>query len=222
MKNRLSNHQKSFLYQASISCIALTMLGVRFFFNQNLEFAFLLWNLFLAWIPFLISLNLEKLNLAQNKLKTSFFLALWLLFLPNAPYLLTDIIHLKLRPPIPLWYDLSMLVLFGLHGLSLALVSLLKVKKLILQRLPNHISEFIILVILFLTSYGIYLGRFLRWNSWDVVTRPKMIIYTLLDHMFSFRGWFSPAGIIIFAFFGFLTINYYLLKLFNKLGMDKN
>ncbi len=88
-------------------------------------FMFLVWNLFLAWIPFLITYNLKHIHSLYGKLLTLPMLLLWLLFLPNAPYIITDLIHLRVRPPLPLWYDTTMLFAFAWTGMMLGFFSLL-------------------------------------------------------------------------------------------------
>ncbi len=103
----------------------------------------------------------------------------WLLFLPNAPYILTDLLHLKARDPIPLWYDLLMLLSFGLNGLFLGYFSLIQMESVLQRYIPRLTAGFSFLV-LFLSAYGIYLGRFLRLNSWDVLAQPRDTAYNVL------------------------------------------
>src|SRR5688572_2696654 len=97
----------------------------RIYISGNLKGIFLVWNLFLAWIPFiiafLVSRRLEKISLPT----LCICLFVWLLFLPNAPYLITDLIHLRPRDGIPLWYDAVIFFLFAFHGLLLGLLSTL-------------------------------------------------------------------------------------------------
>ena len=94
------------------------LLIIRIALSNELTYIFLAWNLFLAWIPFALS---QKLSTINNRWKIFFVTALWLLFLPNAPYIITDFLHLKQRMPIPYWYDILLLFSAALNGLLLGL-----------------------------------------------------------------------------------------------------
>jgi len=103
--------------------------------------------------------------------------AVWLVFFPNAPYLLTDLIHLRPRTEAaPFWFDWLMLVSFAVTGLLYACISLSQVHRCLKSKLPDWRCEAAILGLLGLTGFGIYLGRFARWNSWDILTRPEMLL----------------------------------------------
>lgn len=145
-------------------------------------FLFLIWNLFLAWIPYCLSLTLEKSHRKFNsKILTGLLLASWLLFFPNAPYILTDLLHLRFRAPIPHWYDVMLLASFAWTGLILGLLSLYEVQLFFRKRMGKVISWVLVLAAIFLCGFGIYLGRFLRWNSWDVLTKPMFILEELFS-----------------------------------------
>ena len=115
----------------------ISLLIIRIILSNELTYIFLAWNLFLAWIPFALS---QKLNNIDNRWKILFITTLWLLFLPNAPYIITDFLHLKQRFPIPYWYDIFLLFSAALNGLLLGLSSLLTVEKFLLNRYGSKIS----------------------------------------------------------------------------------
>lgn len=94
----------------------LFLLAIRIVLTGELVYIFLSWNLFLAWIPFAIS---QELIGARNRWNIFFLTAIWLLFLPNAPYIITDFLHLNQRPPIPYWFDILLLFSAALNGLYL-------------------------------------------------------------------------------------------------------
>jgi uncharacterized membrane protein len=145
-------------------------------------FLFLIWNLFLAWVPYWISLVLERSSRRfKSSILTGFLLLSWLLFFPNAPYILTDFLHLRNRAPIPYWYDLMLLASFAWTGLILGLLSLYEVQLFLRKRVGNWLSWFVAVTAIFLCGFGIYLGRFLRWNSWDVLTKPTTLAVDLFD-----------------------------------------
>jgi len=148
----------------------VALIGLRYFYSGKLQFYMFLWNLFLAVIPLLFSrvlVNYNKINF-----KTIVILGLWLLFLPNAPYVVTDIVHFKEMPPVPKWFDVLMIASAAWNGLMLGIVSLLQVEAFLLKVYSKLKVNIIIMASLFACSFGVYLGRFLRFNSWDVVTDP--------------------------------------------------
>ena len=120
----------------------LFLLIIRIILSNELTYVFLAWNLFLAWIPFALSQTLGEL---KNRWKLFFLIGAWLLFLPNAPYIITDFLHLKQRAPVPYWYDILLLFSASLNGLLLGLLSLFTVEKFLLNRYGNRISGIIML-----------------------------------------------------------------------------
>jgi uncharacterized membrane protein len=149
------------------TAFCVTLIAIRCYTSGHMTFLFLVWNLFLAWIPFLISSGLKTL-----KHGAFLWLVPWLLFLPNAPYIITDLFHLRPRPDAPYWLDLLILSASAITGLMLGLKSLMQVERLLRMEVPLWFSRLSILGICLLTSFGMYLGRFQRWNSWDLATRP--------------------------------------------------
>jgi uncharacterized membrane protein len=106
---------------------------------------------------------------------------LWLIFFPNAPYLITDLIHLRPRPDAPFWFDLILLVAFAWTGFILGLVSLVLMQEVIRRIAGSFVSWLFALLALAFSSFGIYLGRFLRWNSWDVFLNPSALVGQILQ-----------------------------------------
>jgi uncharacterized membrane protein len=157
-----------------ISLFSLALIIVRALYTNHLAYHFLLWNLFLAWLPLLfaaLALRWQKRPLLA--LAAAF---LWLLFFPNAPYLVTDLIHLRSYPPVPLWYDLILLLDFALLGLFLGFVSLGMMHSLVNNHFGHIAGWSFVLVSLTLGGLGVFIGRFLRWNSWDLFTRPLSLL----------------------------------------------
>lgn len=160
------------------------LLVLRAWRAQNTVYFFLVWNLFLAAIPFAAALLFERAKGFFTQLAT---LAVWLLFLPNAPYILTDFIHLSPRPPVPLWYDVLLLLSAAGTGLLLGYGSVMIVQRVIERRRGARTGWLVAAVALFLSAFGIYLGRFVRFNSWEVVTDPMPLFadigYRLMNPM---------------------------------------
>jgi uncharacterized membrane protein len=148
-------------------------------------FLFMIWNLFLACIPLFASRLLQMAHARKiPDWVQLLLLAVWLAFLPNAPYVITDLIHLQPGPSSRLyWYDLAMLLSCGGVGLILGYSSLFDVHRIIADRFGHRVGWIVATSTLLLSGFGIYLGRVLRWNSWDVVTNPGELFDVILDHV---------------------------------------
>ena len=144
--------------------------------SRGPSFLFLVWNLFLAWVPYGIALLIRK---EQHRWLQYSLLVSWLLFFPNAPYIITDLLHLRERLPVPLWYDMLTIFSFAWTGLIFGYLSLVRIQKLFFNQWGALVGHLITAGIWLLAGLGIYIGRFLRWNSWDLVTRPRAIISDL-------------------------------------------
>ena len=167
---------------AAMSCFCFLLSTIRFIVSGTLTFSFLNWNLFLAFIPYAVStaLVLNK-NYRDNKFKFAVLLFVWLLFFPNAPYILTDLFHLRLQSSVPVWFNLVLLLSFAWTGLVFGIISLLDIYSLLRGFLKKKIAGFIVVMLLFAGSFGIYLGRFMRWNSWDIISNPSDVIADIAD-----------------------------------------
>jgi len=138
---------------------------------------FLIWNLILAWIPYVASLVLQPIyRLTKSKIIIFFVLMIWLFFFPNAPYIITDFVHLKSHDGLPFWYDIMVISSFAGIGMILGLLSLLKVEEFLKNHTKKWIAKLLTLSTIPLCGFGIWIGRYQRWNSWDIVTRPDMVM----------------------------------------------
>ncbi|MEO6229944.1 MAG: DUF1361 domain-containing protein [Ferruginibacter sp.] len=204
---KLSTFQQSLI--AFIGFI-IGMLVCRFLYAGNLDFIFLLWNLFLAWIPYKLSLGFSTNNESQQW-RQWVLLGCWLLFFPNALYITTDLIHLNLKLSVPLWYDLILIFTAAITGLMMAFASLFHVETFLKTQFTKNVTNIIVFTCLFLGSFGVFLGRFLRVNSWDVLTNPislyKAIAIQFLYPVIHFRTW--AITILLTCFFSLL---YFAIK----------
>jgi uncharacterized membrane protein len=143
----------------------------------------LVWNLFLAWIPYLFSLLAAYLYRQQPRRwwRLAIPATLWLLFFPNAPYLVTDFLHLEERPYVPIWYDILLLSIFAWTGIFLAIASLRAMQRLATHYTGRFLSWVFVLIAIGLGGLGIYLGRFERLNSWDFLLRPHSIVVDIME-----------------------------------------
>lgn len=196
------------LYAVSLATLlALGLLAGRMVRSRSLIYTFLVWNLFLAWIPYLVSLWVARLHhLAPTRWwKLLLPGALWLAFFPNAPYILTDFLHLTERSPVPLWYDIGLLAAFAWAGLYLALYSLRHVQQIIRQHLGAAVSWLFSMGVLALSGLGMYMGRYLRWNSWDIVLHPRAVLADVAVRLVNPMAHPRTIGVtVVFAAFLFV------------------
>ena len=156
------------------------LLALRAARAHNWVFFFLIWNLFLAAIPFAAA---EVFARAKWHVARWPAFATWLLFLPNAPYIVTDFIHLRARPPVPLWYDVLLLLSCAGTGLLLGYGSVMLVQRATARRWGARTGWSVAVVSILLSAFGIYLGRFLRFNSWEALTDPLPLFSDISAHL---------------------------------------
>ncbi|WP_379127798.1 DUF1361 domain-containing protein [Paenibacillus sp. sgz500958] len=186
------NYSKVFVLLAALSLAALAVYRVVSL-RTDTFYAFLLWNLFLAWVPFVFSMaahQLEKQNIGGILL---FFLGgAWLLFFPNSPYIMTDLLHLTIRSRKYIvageiqsryWYDLTMLLLFTWSGWMTGFFSLYQFQAVIYRKSSMLLSWIFVLAACVLGGYGVLLGRVYRLNSWDVLTDRHQLYALVLKSL---------------------------------------
>lgn len=167
---------------STAACVG--MIKARLGWSQHTVYLWLVWNLFLAWVPYSLSLVTSFLHARGARWWMLAPLGVaWLLAFPNAPYLLTDFIHLRPRQDIPLWYDAALLGMFAATGWMLGLLSLEVWKRLLEERVGRTGAWVGVTLASVLCGYGIYLGRVERWNSWDVLTEPRPLLAAILAHL---------------------------------------
>lgn len=148
---------------------ALALFVIRVLYTGSLVFFFIPWNLFLAWLPLFFSTLMLKEKTRFGKLV---WFCLWLLFLPNAPYLITDLVHLEQRLTVPFYFDLVLLFTAAWNGLLLGLLSVKNIEEQLQQQFSTVKVKLMLFCIFILSGFGIYLGRYDRYNSWHILTQP--------------------------------------------------
>ncbi len=201
----LAEHQFYPLLLSSL--LAIGLWACRSWVWAPRHFRFLVWNLFLAWLPFLWSLWALSIHRRQPRRWWLLLMpvTLWLLFFPNAPYLVTDLIHLRSYPPVPMWYDMGMLISFAWAGCFLAVASLYIMHRIIRDYTGRAMSWLVVTGTIGLCGLGIYMGRFLRWNSWDIFLYPADVLGDIayrLAHPFSHLQIYGVT--LVFAAFLFV------------------
>ena len=165
----------------SVAAVVLELARVAVFGSNSMQG--LLWNLVLAWVPAFLALRLRTVvrRGGRSTVRLLPFGVVWLLFLPNAPYLVTDVVHLR-YDDVTRYYDVPMYLVFSGTGLLLGFLSLFVVHSLVRARFGERAGWLLVLPTIGLTGIGVYLGRALRWNSWDLFVQPERRIAQLLPH----------------------------------------
>lgn len=210
-----SAYPRSYWLNGSLAALLLwctALILIRVFWSGRITYLFLIWNLALAVVPYALAVVLRR---AEARRASGLVLAAlglsWLLFFPNAPYVLTDLLHLKPKPEVPLWYDLVLLLSCGGTALSLGFLSLADVQAVTERRLGWRGGWLVALTSLWLSGFGIYLGRYQRWNSWDILTRPTMLL-TDIAHRFLHPLQHPRTWGVTLLFGGLFTLAYVLAR----------
>ena len=206
--HHLSKHQVLYPLLLSTGLAGFLLIG-RVYLSGRLTFHFLIWNLFLAWIPYASSFWATYLYRHQRRYRGVLLIPalIWLVFFPNAPYIVTDLLHLAPRHPVPLWYDLSLLSVFAWTGLFLAVFSLRSMQVLLAPVSGVGLSWLFVFGVAGLSGFGVYLGRFLRWNSWDLLFHPLAILTDVGVRLLNPGLYLHDLG-FSFIFAAFLLICY--------------
>lgn len=187
----------------------LLMLSVRLVRTQERMYIFYIWNLFLAVVPIWFSRKLQHSE--RINFKSIVLLISWLLFFPNAPYIVTDILHFEEREGVPKWYDLLLVFSAAWSGLMAGFISLGYVDSFLNRHITKKWKVLLTPLFLFAASIGIYMGRFLRFNSWDVITKPKVLLHT--GYAYTFRPLeHTQAWAFCFGCTVLLMLIYYSIK----------
>lgn len=213
---RESSRLNETLFMAALSLFCFGVSIFRYVYSDTKVFLFLNWNLFLAFIPWaLSSVVVIKPSLKKSRGVLFFLLAAWLLFFPNAPYILTDLFHLRLRSSMPIWFDLILILSFAWTGLLFGFLSLLDIERVLRDFVKPVYIPFISILLLFTGSFGIYVGRFLRWNSWDIVAEPFKLFYDIGDRFVNPFNHPRTWGMTIFMGI-FLSIVYFSFRMVKR------
>jgi uncharacterized membrane protein len=199
-----------------VSCgFSCLLLCARIFITGDMTYLFLVWNLFLAFIPFAITQWLPgNSRFVKCKMKMAIVLLVWLLFIPNSFYILTDLFHLDKFDSAPKWFDLLLIFSFAWNGIVLGIVSIRRTEIILESITGRSFSLFIIFIVMWLNAFGIYIGRYLRFNSWDIIAQPFSLFKEMFEVLFHpLRNKMEWGMIAVYAVF--MTVLYITIK---KLG----
>lgn len=205
-------YRRLFLALMVSNAVSMLLFLIRVLGSESFRYWFLFWNLVLAWVPLLFAALLAR------RLRTARWLAwqnmllsvLWLSFLPNSFYIVSDLIHVHITGEINILFDVVLFTSCIFNGYVFGFMSVYLVHKALLRRLRPHRAHLLIAGILLACSFAIYLGRYLRWNSWDVLLHPFGILFDVSDRII------NPAAhpqtfLTTFSFFMLLTGMYYVI-----------
>ena len=203
---------------AVLSLFVVAMIVFRILYTGSSEHSGIAWNLILAWIPF--GLALIVYERARTGLLTPAWAGvgvLWVLFLPNAPYIVTDLKHVGTGDAVPVLYDVLLLSAAAWTGLLLGLTSLFLMHA-VARRVVGAVNAWALVVgALALSSFGIYLGRVLRWNSWDVFVRPRLVFSAIANGVLDPLSHPRPVALTI-LFTLFLLVSYLAFYSLARMG----
>lgn len=210
------------------SAMGVALLAARFGYAGRMGYWSLPWDLFLAWMPVPFALGISRFAERDRKPwgKILVFAFLWMLFFPNAPYLLTEFMHLHPRYGVyngfhrfaawtpqynvPLWFDVLMLGVYAWTGLLLGFVSLHLVHRAATRIAGKTFGWLVAFAAVALCAFGVSLGRFERWNSWDIFARPASLLGDVFDRMINPfahpRTSAVTVGFAVFLLLGYLTL----------------
>jgi uncharacterized membrane protein len=193
-----------------------TLVSIGFFTygawrNHSLEFDYLLWNLVLAWLPLVFAVWLVQV--LRSKLWSSWEAlvasVLWLVFLPNSFYMISDFIHLQDVQRVDVLYDAVMFTSFIYTGVLLGFSSLYLIHLQLKKRFSDIVSANWVGVTLLTCSFAVYVGRDLRWNSWDILTNPGGLLFDISDRL-QHPSAYPQMFVTVISFFVLLASMYAL------------
>src|SRR5215207_3558013 len=202
-----------------ITLLVYAMVGIRIVYSGNLTYGALIWNLFLAWIPFALALAVyDGFRRGAARFPLIAGSMLWLIFFPNAPYIVTDVKHLRTWTGMPIWYDAIMVGAAAWAGLALGFASLYLMQA-VVRRLAGAVNAWLFaLAVLALSSLGVYLGRYLRWNSWDLIVRPERVLEDVWTGIANPLA-YPHAVVVTVVFTAFLAATYLAFYSFARSGL---
>ncbi len=201
---------KGFLASLILACLVSSfLLGARILISDSLRFVFLYWNLVLAVVPAILAFWLvRRIRLyGWFKWQQIVLTIVWLSFLPNSFYLVTDMVHLRANFEASFYFDVVMLSSFMLNGLSLGFYSVYMIHKELKRHFSPNFTLAAVGVIFFLCSFATYLGRFVRWNTWDIVLQPLGLLFDVSDRFINPSA-HNETYLATFSFFAVLFSSY--------------
>lgn len=185
MRFYLSSRTRLGVALAASSLVAVVLYALGAIFNDDMPYGYLFWNLVLAWVPLVLAVLLLRTLRSQpwSDWPPLLLTLLWLSFLPNSFYVITDLIHLQEIPRVDPLFDIAVFSAFVLNSLILGYLSLFIVHQELIKRLSKRMSTLLVGAVLLVSSFAVYIGRDLRWNTWDIVINPASVLFDVSDRL---------------------------------------
>lgn len=179
------------------STFAVGLVASRAWLTGRSSYNFLLWNLFLAWVPIAFAM-LSHVTWTRSRIVAVTAGVAWLAFFPNAGYVITDLMHLRTTRGGPIWLDTLMVFSIAWASVLAGVISLRIVHNLVRRSRGAVVGWLFTFAVSIAAGFGVFLGRFQRWNSWDIVTRPDALVADTL------RNLTVPRALVFSLLFGAL------------------
>ncbi len=203
---------RKFLYALLLTnALSLVLFGLRLLGAENFRYWFMIWNLLLAWVAPLVALWLvRRLRTSGWKTWRNIVLTLvWLGFLPNSFYMISDLIHLEQTGEISILFDAVLFTSFIMNGFIAGYMGTFLVHRELLRRLSVRRAWVVVTAIFALSGYAIYLGRVLRWNTWDALFQPAALLFDVSDNILNPVA--HPQAFVVTISFTLLITSFYLV-----------
>ncbi len=218
-----NRHNLAVFFLLNTACaICIALVGARVAYTDSGRRIDLIWNLFLAWIPFILAYVAHAFSWRRLTLFIiiPFISILWLVFFPNAPYMLTDLQDLARGSfGAPLWYDVIIVVWCSWTAMLLGVVSLYLMQDIVVRAFSHFTGWAFVFIISALSSFGIYIGRFVRLNSWDILQNPAETAMEILGLVIDPSRRLAAFTLLYTVFFLFV---YLLLYSFSHMLQEQN
>jgi uncharacterized membrane protein len=190
----------------------MVLLMIRIVVSHRISYIFLAWNLLLAYAPLVIANWLNRHEVVmRNKIIVVVSISAWLLFMPNSFYIVTDLFHLDTTAENRPWFDLTLILSFAWNGILFGIISIWKMEILLKRTKGRLASALLIFTVMWLNAFGVYIGRVLRFNSWDIIFNPFALLSEIVEMIinpYDYKG----AWAISLCFGLFFVILYYTMK----------
>jgi len=216
--NKYSGLTNSVLFASSA---AVMLYIARNLVTGTPQFSFMAWNLVLSLLALGASILFVIYYSANKKYLATLLFVVWLLLLPNTFYMLTDFVHVKESGDINLLFDIVMIGLFAMNGFVHGIMSLFIVHRSLLKRHGRRYVHGLIIVIILASSFAIDMGRYLRWNSWDVIVNPRSLIFDISDTLLNPTN-YNRSFLITGVFFVTIGSLYMVFWQLSKLKWSKD
>jgi len=190
----------------------MLLLMIRIVLSHRISYIFLAWNLLLAYVPLLIANWLNRHEaVMRNKIIVVLSISAWLLFMPNSFYIVTDLFHLDTTAENRPWFDLTLIFSFAWNGILFGIISIWKMEILVKKMKGRLASALLIFTVMWLNAFGVYIGRVLRFNSWDIIFNPFALLSEIVEMIINPYDYKSAWAMSV-CFGLFFIILYYTMK----------